>query len=213
MSMAVYFSTHDLDESEYLHYALNVPYYTHFTSPIRRYPDIVVHRLVSAALLKKKESPMAGKKLSNICVDCNLSKLNARKAQDQSDYVFLTLWLQHNPIRDNCFVISICKSSFDVLSPHLGIDERVSLERTGCSSSSFNKEEHTLKLTWNNDPSTMVTLQLLSRVTVEFGMNPDRCPIEIRAKLVPAHLQSADTNVCSAEQKISHVISDVVDDG
>lgn len=51
MKRAKYFCAADAPSDEYyFHYALNVPLYTHFTSPIRRYADIMVHRLLAASL-------------------------------------------------------------------------------------------------------------------------------------------------------------------
>jgi len=52
MQLAVYCCASCVADRNYSHYALNVEYYTHFTSPIRRYPDILVHRLLGASLGK-----------------------------------------------------------------------------------------------------------------------------------------------------------------
>lgn len=51
MTRAKYFCS--AYESIHQHYALSVPVYTHFTSPIRRYADIMVHHLLAASLGKK----------------------------------------------------------------------------------------------------------------------------------------------------------------
>ena len=50
MQLAQYFSTGELPAEDWRHYALAMSHYTHFTSPIRRYPDIVVHRLLQVPL-------------------------------------------------------------------------------------------------------------------------------------------------------------------
>ena len=53
---AKYFCAGMLDIAKYQHYALNVPLYTHFTSPIRRYADILVHRQLDSILQAGGES-------------------------------------------------------------------------------------------------------------------------------------------------------------
>merc|ERR1739847_132831 len=50
MEEARYFCTGGRDEESYYHYGLAMKYYTHFTSPIRRYADVLVHRLLAASI-------------------------------------------------------------------------------------------------------------------------------------------------------------------
>jgi exosome complex exonuclease DIS3/RRP44 len=50
MMQAVYFSSGSMGKQDFWHYGLSTPIYTHFTSPIRRYADLVVHRLLAAAI-------------------------------------------------------------------------------------------------------------------------------------------------------------------
>lgn len=50
MNQAVYFCMSTVDISEIGHYGLAMAKYTHFTSPIRRYADVLVHRLLAASI-------------------------------------------------------------------------------------------------------------------------------------------------------------------
>jgi ribonuclease R len=50
------------------HYGLAFPYYCHFTSPIRRYPDILVHRSLQNLIQGKN---VADKKLEEKCRHCS----------------------------------------------------------------------------------------------------------------------------------------------
>lgn len=50
MMPAQYLCSGEHAQEEWHHYGLAAPIYTHFTSPIRRYADVCVHRLLGAAI-------------------------------------------------------------------------------------------------------------------------------------------------------------------
>lgn len=79
------------------HYGLAFPYYTHFTSPIRRYPDMMVHRLISKYLLQSKALCRHEKDvLEEACVHCSECELAAQMAERDSIKEMHARWISNH---------------------------------------------------------------------------------------------------------------------
>ena len=61
------------------HFALAADFYTHFTSPIRRYPDLVIHRLLGGVL--DRATPPAEEDLQAVADACSMTERRAAEAE------------------------------------------------------------------------------------------------------------------------------------
>ena len=155
MKNALYFCTGALEcEDEYAHYALNVPLYTHFTSPIRRYPDIMVHRLLAATLGYSEQMLTDVQMVEQQCTLCNKRKKSAKSVSDMSAELFFGIFLKQCGTLDaKGMVMSVLDKSFDVLILSLGIVKRAYCEKLPLQSFKPSKvaKRPQLELVWKAD--------------------------------------------------------------
>jgi ribonuclease R len=74
------------------HYGLAFDFYTHFTSPIRRYADLVVHRILQEELTSKKHR--YGKELADVCKRISRMERKAVEAERESTKYFQTVFVK-----------------------------------------------------------------------------------------------------------------------
>ncbi|XP_048886192.1 DIS3-like exonuclease 1 [Brienomyrus brachyistius] len=138
MSNALYFSTGSCPQEQYYHYGLALDRYTHFTSPIRRYADVVVHRLLTAAIeseggAEPVETPANNKGLEETARHINGKNRAAQHAQKQSTELFQCLYFKDkDPLMDprcvaEAVVYAIRANGFLVFIPRYGVKGAVYL--------------------------------------------------------------------------------------
>ncbi|CAH1759149.1 3396_t:CDS:10 [Entrophospora sp. SA101] len=160
LQRAKYFCTGTLDIAKYQHYALNVPLYTHFTSPIRRYADVLVHRMLEAALSGERKFYIDKDNVQKTASYCNIKKEAANNAQEQSNHLFLCVLLnnlaaQSGPVIREAKVVGVKEHAFDVLIPIFGIEKRVHLDQLPLEKFIFNSEKMELTLVWKHGVSSL----------------------------------------------------------
>ncbi|XP_012497608.1 PREDICTED: exosome complex exonuclease RRP44 [Propithecus coquereli] len=129
MMQAVYFCS-GMD-NDFHHYGLASPIYTHFTSPIRRYADIIVHRLLAVAIGADCTYPeLTDKhKLADICKNLNFRHKMAQYAQRASVAFHTQLFFKSKGIvSEEAYILFVRKNAIVVLIPKYGLEGTVFFE-------------------------------------------------------------------------------------
>jgi len=78
------------------HFGLALEAYAHFTSPIRRYPDLLVHRAIRYALTRAKPSnyQYSPTQMGSMAVHCSHNERRAQEAERDVDERYKCAWME-----------------------------------------------------------------------------------------------------------------------
>ncbi|ORX46323.1 RNB-domain-containing protein [Hesseltinella vesiculosa] len=178
MMQAQYFCSGTESEPEFRHYGLATPIYTHFTSPIRRYSDVIVHRLLQAAIdpdavYGKELTDMA--KMKDQCDVLNHRHRMAQMAGRSSVELYTNLFFRGKTEVEMGRVIRVLKNGFVVLVPKFGIEGIV---YTNAHDSPFHLEETSNQLVAND-----VTIKIFGHVKVQITVEGDQDGMRQKMKM------------------------------
>ncbi|GFT82179.1 DIS3-like exonuclease 1 [Nephila pilipes] len=111
MNQATYCCTGCYSLPDLYHYGLGLDRYTHFTSPIRRYADILVHRCLLAAVEETDSNiKMDSSEIEKLCNHMNIKHRAAQDLEKDAQQLFLTFYFEDLNSQENssqCLVDAI----------------------------------------------------------------------------------------------------------
>ncbi|KFB51632.1 AGAP007395-PA-like protein [Anopheles sinensis] len=182
MTRALYYcSAFASGPDQFKHYALAIPMYTHFTSPIRRYADCLVHRVLAASLGIDDEPKRTPDELQKLATICNEKKYNAKLAGDASSMLYYRHWLesvkQHETV---AAVLGYGAHHIEIVLIHSGIVLKASLKKISAVASVVFKPIDpvgSLQLIPNDSFIEPVKLTIFSKVRVTIKLVHDAITI------------------------------------
>jgi len=124
MMQAVYFASGTIEEPLFKHYGLACPIYTHFTSPIRRYADVIVHRLLAVSI--QADSTYANlvdkKQTQKVAENINYRHRMAQYAGRASVNLYTHIFFRNRKRDETGYILYIRQNAIQVLIPKYGLE-------------------------------------------------------------------------------------------